>query len=124
MFHLPPMPTCVARAVLLLVALAFWSSGRAEAGCTHLPAGFKPVETLHDTPLGTDAGPLHERECSEREEHMDATVPVPKTNRPAQSALVAVADPFFAARGSFPRSLTSGEPISRPSGIFHPPRHG
>jgi hypothetical protein len=112
-----------ARALLLLVAFAYWSPGTAEAGCTHLPTGFKPLDSQSaDTGLETD--PLHAPECSANDHSLTPTPPPPELTRQAHGLLVSANDPNFGISSAFPRTLSSDEPLSRPAGVFHPPRHG
>lgn len=124
MFTLPPLPTRIARALLLLVAFAYWSPGTAEAGCTHLPSGFKPLETHSDAGAAHETDPLHPPECSANDHNLAPTPPPPEPTRQPHGLLVGAHDPNFGLTSAFPRTHTSGEPLTRPAGVFHPPRHG
>jgi hypothetical protein len=121
---LPTLPVRAARAVLLLAAFAYWSPGTAEAGCTHLPTGFKPLESYSDTGGLTDTDPLHAPECSANEHSLAPTPPPPELVRQALGLLASEPDPNAGLTFAFPRARDSGSPLSRPSGVFHPPRHG
>jgi hypothetical protein len=120
---LSPLPTRIARALLLLVAFAYWSPGTAEAGCTHLPSGFKPLDSQTAT-AGLETEPLHEPACSANDHNLAPTPPPPELTRQAHGLLVSAHDPNFGITSTFPRTRSSGEPLARPAGIFHPPRHG
>lgn len=122
MVTLPPLPKRATRAVLLLVAFAYWSPGTAEAGCTHLPTGFKPLESQSGAIGETD--PLHAPECSANDRDLAPTPPPPELTRQAHGLLVSAHDPNIGFTSAFPRTRDSGDPVSYPSGIFHPPRHG
>lgn len=124
MLPFPPLPKRLTRAVLLLVAFAYWSPSTAEAGCTHLPTGFKPLESLSDSAAGLETEPLHAPECSANDHSFTPTPPPPEPSRQPNGLLVSAHDPNFGLTSAFPRTRTSGEPLSRPTGVFHPPRHG
>jgi hypothetical protein len=121
---LSPLPTRVARALLLLVALAYWSPGTAEAGCTHLPSGFKPLDAHSAGAAGLETDPLHAPECSANDHSFTPTPPPPELVRQSHGLFVAARDPNFGLTSSFPRTRSFGEPHARATGIFHPPRHG
>lgn len=124
MVPFPPLPKRLTRAVLLLVAFAYWSPGTAEAGCTHLPSGFKPLESQSAGTAGLETDPLHAPECSANDHNLAPTPPPPELTRQAHGLLVSAHDSNFGLTSAFPRTRDSGEPLSRPTGIFHPPRHG
>ncbi len=124
MVTLPTLPVRAARAVLLLAAFAYWSPGTAEAGCTHLPSGFKPLESYSDTGGLTDTDPLHAPECSANDHSLAPTPPPPELVRQTLGLLGSGHGAHSDLTSAFPRTHTSGSPISRPSDVFHPPRHG
>ncbi len=124
MVTLPPLPTRLTRALVLLVAFAYWSPGTAQAGCTHLPSGFKPLESHADTGAGLETDPLHPPECSANDHSFAPTPPPPEPARQPHGLLLSANHANGGHTSAFPRARDSGDPVSRPGGIFHPPRHG